>query len=422
MLPDLITLENGLRVIITPVPHARSVSLSAYVAAGARYEADPDAGMSHFVEHLCFKGTERRPRPQDISAEIDALGGAMNAATDREYTVYYSKVIPQHADQTLDVLGDILRNSLYLPAEIERERGVIIEELAAVEDSPDEQAGVLLDELLWPGQPHGRDIAGSKETVSSISQERLIAYYREQYVANSTVISIAGVVEVEETLDLVRSQLGDWERGTPRDWTPNVHVHGPQARAIAKDTEQAHLTLGLLSMSVTDPRRYPLSLLSIIVGEGMSSRLFTRLREELGLCYDIHTSLTQLLDTGSFGVYAGVDPSNAIEAVREIASELRRAREPVTAEELERAKSLTRSRIELSMEDTRSVSGWYGARAARGLPLETPEQVTAHFEAVTIDDVTEVARTVIRNEHLRLAAVGPFESVDPLFEVARLDA
>lgn len=422
-MPDLVTLENGLRVVVIPVPHARSVSLSAYVAAGARYEAaPPDAGLSHFVEHLCFKGTERRPRPQDISAEIDALGGAMNAATDREYTVYYSKVIPEHAEQTLDVLGDILRNSLYLPAEIERERGVIIEELAAVEDSPDEQAGVLLDELLWPDQPHGRDIAGSKETVSGISQERLVAYYRQQYVANGTVLSIAGAVDEARTLGLVRSKFGDWQPGTPGDWARNVHVHGPRARALAKDTEQAHLTLGLLSASATDPRRYPLSMLSIIVGEGMSSRLFTRLREELGICYDIHSSLTQLLDTGSFGVYAGVDPTNAIAAVREIASELRRAREPVTLVELDRAKALIRSRIELAMEDTRSVSAWYGARASRGLPLETPEEVSARFQAVTIDEITDVARTTIRDEHLRLAAVGPFESVEPLFEVASLDA
>ena len=154
----------------------------------------------------------------------------------------------------------------------------------------------------------------------------------------------------------------------------------------------------------------------------MSSRLFTRLREELGLCYDIHTSLTQLLDTGSFGVYAGVDPDNAIEAVREIASELRRARDPVDPVEFDRAKSLVRSRIELSMEDTRSVSAWYGARAARGLPLETPEEVIARFQAVTIDEVTAVARDTLRDEHLRLAAVGPFESVDALFEVAKLDA
>jgi predicted Zn-dependent peptidase len=405
--PNLVTLENGLRVLVIPVPHARSVSVSAYVAAGARFEALPEeAGLSHFVEHLCFKGTERRPRPQDISAEIDSLGGAMNAATDREYTVYYSKVIRQHAEQTLDVIGDILRNSLYLPAEIERERGVIIEELAAVEDSPDEQAGVLLDQLLWPDQPHGRDIAGSKETVGAISHERLIAYYRQQYVPNATVIS----------------QFGDWQPGTPLDWKRNVHVHGPRAQVIAKDTEQAHLTLGLLSMSANDPRKYPLTLLSIIVGEGMSSRLFTRLREELGLCYDIHTSLTQLLDTGSFGVYAGVDPTNALEAMREIGSELRAAREPVSAVELERAKSLIRSRIELSVEDTRSVSGWYGGRAIRGLALETPEEVTARFEAVTIDEITEVAREVIRDEHLRFAAVGPFESVDPLFEAVRLDA
>ena len=421
-MPDPVTLENGLRVVVMPMPHARSVALSAYVAAGSRFEAPAEAGLSHFVEHLCFKGTERRPRPQDISIEIDSVGGSINAATEREYTLYYAKVTPQHTRQTLDVLGDMLRASLFLPAEIERERGVILEELAAVEDSPDEQVGIVLDGLLWPGQPHGRDIAGTPATVKAISHERLIGYYRGQYVANATVVAIAGAVTQEQAIALVRELLGDWAPGAPATWEPHVTVAGPRVRVVAKETEQAHLSLGMVGASARDPERFALNLLSVIVGEGMSSRLFLRLREELGLCYDIRSSLTQLLDTGAFAVYAGVDPSHTIEALREIGAELRRARAPVSQAEFLRAKGLLDSRLQLFMEDTQAVAGWYGSRAVRGLPLVTPEETIAAYEAVTLDAVTAVARTVITDARLRVAVVGPFESPEPLLEAARLDA
>jgi predicted Zn-dependent peptidase len=420
-MPDPVILENGLRVLVLPVPHARSVALSAYVAAGSRFEQDAEAGLSHFVEHLAFKGTERRPRPQDIAIEIDSVGGSINAATEREYTLYYAKVTPRHTRQTLDVLVDMLRNSLFLPAEIERERGVILEELAAVEDSPDEQVGIVLDSLLWPGQPHGRDIAGSPATVKAISQERLVGYYRGQYVPNATVVSIAGAVTDEEGLALARELLGDWAPGTPATWAPHVDVAGPRVQVIAKDTEQAHVSLGMIGAGARDPRRFALGVLSVIIGEGMSSRLFLRLREELGLCYDIRSSLTQLLDTGSFAVYAGVDPTNAIEALREIGAELRRAREPASQEEFDRAKVLLGSRLELFMEDTQAVAGWYGGRAVRDLPLVTPEETIAAYEAVTLDQVTAVAREVLTDARLRVSVVGPFEAADPLLKAVHLD-
>lgn len=420
-MPEPVVLANGARVLVLPMPHARSVALSAYVAAGSRYEQDAEAGLSHFVEHLAFKGTERRPRPQDISIEIDSVGGSINAATEREYTLYYAKVTPRHTRQTLDMLIDMLRNSLFLPAEIERERGVILEELAAVEDSPDEQVGILLDGLLWPGQAHGRDIGGTPATVKAISQERLVEYYRSQYVPNATVVAIAGAVTEADGLALAHELLDDWAPGTPATWQPNVDVPGPRVRLTAKDTEQAHLSLGMIGASSRDPRRFALGVLSVIVGEGMSSRLFLRLREELGLCYDIRSSLTQLLDTGSFGVYAGVDPTNAIESLREIGKELQRAREPVSHAEFERAKVLLSARLELFMEDTQAVAGWYGGRAIRGLPLVTPEETIAAYEAVTLDQVTAVAHEVLTDEHLRVAVVGPFEAAEPLLDAVHID-
>jgi predicted Zn-dependent peptidase len=419
-MPELTTLENGLRVLVTPMPHARSVALAAYVEAGSRFEDDPEAGLSHFVEHLAFKGTTRRPRPQDISAEIDAVGGSINAATEREYTVYFAKVTPPHTEQTLDVLGDMLRDSLFVPAEIERERSVILEELAAVEDSPDEQVGIVLDGLIWPGQPHGRDIAGTAATVSSVSQERLKRYYRDQYVANATVVSVAGAISQEQGLELARRLFGGWAPGRPATWKPHLAQTGERTRVLAKDTEQAHLSLGMTAASTQDPSRYPLGVLSVIVGEGMSSRLFVRLREELGLCYDIRSSITQLMDTGNFVVYAGVDPTHAGDALREITAELRRARGGVTPEELTRAKGLLASRIQLYMEDTSAVAGWYGSRAVRRLPLHTPEDTIAAYEHVTAEDVASVAQDVFSEERLRVAVVGPFETPDTLLQDVHL--
>ena len=411
LIPNVATLDNGLRLIVTPMPYARSAAISVYLAAGSRYEPVPEnAGLAHFLEHICFKGTERRPRPMDVSIEIDAMGGSINAATNRELTVYYAKVTPEHTAHALDVLVDMVRNSLCLDHEIERERGVILEELVAVEDSPTEQVGVLLDALLWGKQPHGRDVAGTPKSVAGLGNDLIRGYYREQYVANAAVISIAGAVDVESMRALVERHAGDWAPGTPCSWVRNVEgERGPRVSVIGKETEQAHLAIGLAGLDAHDPDRYALDLLSIVLGEGMSSRLFSRLREDLGLCYDIHTYITHLLDTGMFAVYSGVDPENAAAAVREACHELSRVLAPVGLEELERAKAVTRSRVQLRMEDTRSVSALYGSQTVLGLPPTSPEETLARSAAVTVDDVQRVAARVLRDDSLHLAVVGPFD-------------
>jgi predicted Zn-dependent peptidase len=214
--------------------------------------------------------------------------------------------------------------------------------------------------------------------------------------------------------------MGEWAPGKPATWKPHVTQDGERNRVIAKDTEQAHMSLGMTATSTQDPKRYPLGVLSVIVGEGMSSRLFVRLREELGLCYDIRSSITQLMDTGNFVVYAGVDPTHAGDALREITAELRRARKGVTPEELARAKGLLASRIQLYMEDTSAVAGWYGSRAVRGLPLHTPEDTIAAYERVTVDDVGAVAQEVFDDARLRVAVVGPFEAPETLLHDVHL--
>ncbi|MBM4411474.1 MAG: insulinase family protein [Chloroflexi bacterium] len=410
--PELITLANGLRLLVTPMPYARSVSASIYVAAGSRFEATPEeGGLSHFLEHLLFKGTERRPKPLDISMEIDRIGGNINAATNREMTVYYAKVTPEYLGGAIDILGDMIRNSMLPEHEIERERDVILEELAAVEDSPTEQVGVLLDETLWPGQPHGRDIAGTEESVEAMTAEAIRAYYHRQYVPNATVVSIAGAVDPSEVREMVGRAFEDWRAGDPLPLVPNRPGTGhPLVTVHDKETEQVHLSFGLHGVASNDDDRYAFDLLSVILGEGMSSRLFARLREELALCYDIHSYMATLHDCGMFGVYAGVDPERAVEAAREIAKELARACIPVGADELERAKAVSRSRTQLRLEDTRSVSALYGSQAILNLPMKTPEETLARSAAVTIEEAARVAARVIRGSALHIAAVGPVDA------------
>lgn len=421
--PQIVTLENGLRLVLTELPYARSVSISIYVSAGARYEAaSKDAGLSHFVEHLCFKGTDSRPDPRIIAAEIDGLGGSFNAATDRELTVYYAKVTPERSTEALELLVDLVRNSRFRDEEIERERRVILEELAAVEDAPDEQVGVLLDGLLWPDEPLGRDIAGTPNSITNLSVQRLRDYYQDQYVANSTVISMAGALKTSDAITLITSLVKDWPSGKPTDWVRvGKPPKGPQLRLLGKETEQVHLSLGMRSLDAYDDDRYALGLLSILLGEGMSSRLFIRLREELGLCYDVHSSTSYLRDTGTFAIHAGIDPTNTLETVREIVSELARARLPIEPAELERAKQQVQSRIQLQLEDSRAVSAWYGSSLALDLPLREPEETIASFEQVTIENLQQVAQRLIKDEHLQLAIIGPITDADALEGALKLD-
>ena len=409
------TLANGLQLLMSEIPYAKSVGISVYLRAGSRFEENPQTeGISHFLEHMCFKGTARRPNPRDISFEIDALGGAINAATQREMTIYYAKVTTEFLEPTLDLMLDMVRHSICVHEEIERERGVILEELAAVEDSPGELATLLLDSLMWPGQPHGRDIAGTKESVTSITRDQILAAYKRQYVASSAVISIAGAINPAELHELINTFVDNWVYGTPTPWIENVSGSGASSALIAKETGQAHIALGMPSIGSRNEHRYALNLLSICLGEGMSSRLFMRLREELGLCYDIHSYATELLDTGMFGLYAGVDPKHTFEALSEIRRELDRLSTSVSQEELGRAQAVVRSRIQLQLEDTRAVSGWYGSRATLGMPLQTPEETLALYQSVTIQDIQEIAEQIVQPDNAHLAIVGPFDSATPL--------
>ena len=404
------------------MPHTHSVSVSLYVGAGSRYETDAQAGLSHFVEHLCFKGTERRPTPTEVNQVIDSVGGVINAATDRELTVYFCKVARPHFELALDVLADLVRRPLFAPEELEKERRVVLEELAMVADSPAQQAELLLDETIWPDQPLGRDVAGSEASVGALTRDAALDYFHRQYAPNNVVVSVAGAVGHDEVVELVDGALGDWPRGVPLSWYPAVDGRsGPRAAIKYKASEQAHLELGVRGLPLLHPDRYALSMLSVLLGEGMSSRLVLELRERRGLCYDAHSYVSAFQDTGAFAVYAGVDPKRAVEALGALVEELARLRDAgVPDEELARAKELAKGRLLLRMEDTRAVSDWLGAQELLLGRVRTVDEVTSAIDGVTPDDVGRVARTLLVAEQLHLAVVGPFRSDRRFLPLLRL--
>ncbi len=402
---------NGIRILTSSMPHTHSVSLSLYVGTGARYEREDEAGVSHFLEHLLFKGTEKRPTAKEISETIDALGGLLNGGTDREYTVYYIKVARPHMEIALDVLFELVRRPLLDPGEMEKERQVILEELAMVVDSPPQLADLLLDSIMWPNNPLGRDVAGTPQSVAGINRKMALQYLHEQYVPNNIVIAVAGNVTHEQVVEAISRALGDWPAGHPTTWLPATSADGKRCAVHYKTTEQAHVCLAVPGIPLNHPDRHALSFLSVILGEGMSSRLFMELREKRALVYDVHTYVSHFLDTGAFNVYTGVDPKNAIEALKVIVAELARVRdEGPSADELNKARELSKGRLLLRMEDTRNVSGWIGAQELLLGAVRNIEQAVAEMDAVTLDDLRRVASNIIDPRKLYLAVVGPYRS------------
>ncbi len=404
-------LLNGLRVLTAPMPHTRSVAISVYVGAGSRYENDQEAGVSHFLEHMLFKGTEKRPTAREIAEAIDGVGGMLNGGTDREFTVYYIKVARPHLDLALDILSDLVRRPLIAPEEFEKERQVVLEELAAISDAPAQLADLLLDSLVWPGHPLGRDVGGTPESVSALTRDMVMGYMHRQYSPNNVVVALAGDVDHEMVTSRIEGELGGWEPNSPGGWLPaNIGLDTRFALRF-KSTEQAHICLALPGLPLDHPDRHALSFLSIILGEGMSSRLFLELREKRGLVYDVHSYVAHFLDTGTLNVYMAVDPKNAPAALELTLSEISRLKdEGPSEEELTKARELSRGRLLLRMEDTRNVSGWIGAQEILLGRVRSVEQAMADMEAVKLDDLRRLAGWVLPLAHAQLAVVGPFRS------------
>jgi predicted Zn-dependent peptidase len=413
--------DNGLRLFTASMPHTRAVSVNFFVGTGSRYEEEVSSGVSHFIEHLCFRGTPKRPSPWDISAAIEGTGGIINAATDKELTMYWCKVAGPHFDLAMDVLMDMLLNSRFEAADIERERYVILEEIHMCNDSPAHRADTLIGEMLFPGHPLGWDIAGTRESVTSMGRETMLGYVGSQYRAGNTVLSVAGAVEHEMVEDRVGRELAGWPEGEAHiKYQAFREGEFRRVQVEKRDTEQVHMCLALPALPVSHPQRFALNLLNIILGEGMSSRLFTEIRDRLGLAYSIYSSVDYFHDSGAMIVSAGVDEAKLETAIEAILEQLSRLRDGIPEEDLNKARELFKGRLLLRLEDSRSVAGWMGGEEVLTGAVLTPDEVIGIVDGITTEELLKLACDLLLGEKLRLAAVGPVDNEEALERLLRI--
>ena len=408
-------LDNKLRVLTSTMDHTQSVSMVICVGAGSRYESDELAGVSHFIEHLPFKGTEHWPSARAVSEAIEGVGGVMNASTDREMTVFWIKVARLHYKTAFAVLMDMVLYPRLDPEDVEKEREVIQEELRMTYDQPSYRVDLLIDEALWPDQAMGRDVGGTPETVADIQQKDIREYMHQQYNPANTVVAVAGNVTHEEVVDMLAETTKDWKPLVSLDWEAATDgVEGPLVKVERRRSDQTHLCLGVPGLSLAHPDRYAFNLMNTILGDGMSSRLFLNLREEQGLAYDVQSSTSNFRDTGSLVVYCGVEPSKTNDAVKTIVQEFQGMHQAPSEQELNKAREYTKGRLLLRMEDTRAVASWLGAQELLQESVRTPDEVVGFLDAVEPADIARVASDFLNDEKMRLAVVGPRGGVKAL--------
>jgi predicted Zn-dependent peptidase len=404
------TLSNGLRLLTAPMPQAQSVSCFVMLAAGSRYETKDTNGIAHFAEHMFFKGTERRPTARDIAGEVDSIGGEFNAFTSKEYTGYFVRCAGEHRDVALDVLVDMLRHSKFDSEEIEREKGVIVEEMNMYYDTPRDFIDGVYEELVYGDHPLGWDIIGRKETVQGATRNTFLDYLGQWYKPSRMVVGVGGRIgdDLAGRIEELFGDLEDGPTGAPLAATPVAN--GSAVKVHTKQSDQAHICLGVPSRPLVDPDRYVLMVLSTVLGGGMSSRLFTEVRERRGLAYYVFATNHSYTDAGSLYAQAGVDIDRIDDAVGTVAAELKKiAAEPVPAEELRKAKNFSKGRFVLQIESPHGLISFGLRREVLEGAAPEPDEVLAGIEAVTAEDVQRVAQALIGDQALRLAVIGPFE-------------
>ena len=412
-------LENGIRIVTMQIPHARSVAMGVWVNVGARDEKPEEGGLSHFIEHMIFKGTERRTALQ-IAKEFDAIGGQCNAFTSKENTCYYARVMDSHKDTMVALLSDIFLNSVFDPGEVERERQVILQEIRMLEDTPDEHIHVLLAQAVWGNHPIGRSILGLPQTVIRFDSNAIKEYFNRAYQPERIVIAAAGNLEhlsfaesIARTFEVVRKRDGFPERSRPTmDWVATAHP---------KDLEQVHICLGTKGIRTTDPRRHACVLLNVVLGGNMSSRLFQEIRERRGLAYTIYSFVSSYCDTGLLGVYVAVEKSNTQEVLRLIAKEMRRLREkPIDQSELKNAKEHIKGGVYLAAESTNNQMTRLAGNElnfGRHIPLQ---ELVDEIEKVTAEDISRLAQETFHQNAVSLALLGPIDENESYEDILRL--
>ncbi len=401
-------LPNGVRVLVAEMPEARSASLTVFVGAGSRMETRADAGTGHFLEHIVFKGTAKRPSAAEISQDIESRGGVVNAATDKEVTVFWSRVPARHWRVALDVVADLIRAPMLRPADIDTEKRVVIEELRMYRDQPQDRVHTLIDELLYPKHPLGWEVGGREPVVNALDADQLRDFMQRGYVPSRIVVAVAGKVNAAEVFDAVTELFADVEsRATPK-LSPAPNAGRVRVKLLGRRTEQAHVCIGWRGVPQEHPDKYALDMLNAILGEGMSSRLFLELREKRALAYDVHSYGTNYVDAGHLVVYAGVTPERISEVIEASLAEVTRMRDEIVPEvEIERVRDFNKGRIELRLEDSRGVSNWLAGQELFLGRVRTVDEVCAIIDGISAQDVQRVARQYMRPELSYIAAVGP---------------
>ncbi|KKR89175.1 MAG: putative zinc protease [Candidatus Wolfebacteria bacterium GW2011_GWA2_42_10] len=405
-----ITLENGLRIIIVPKPDSLSTTVLVLVEAGSKYETKEINGISHFLEHMCFKGTKKRPRAIDIASELDSLGASYNAFTSQEYTGYYAKAQPKHFDKILDIISDMYLNPVFDQNEINKERGVIVEEINMYEDLPMRRVQQLFLNLLYGDQPAGWDIAGSKEIIKELNREDFLKYKKNHYLASSTIAVVSGKFD-DEAVGKIKSFFSGIKtnKKIPKIKTKEFQEN-PQILLKYKESDQAHLVLGVRAYDIFDKRKYAFQVLVNILGSGMSSRLFQKIRDEMGAAYYIRAEADLFTDHGYLAVFAGVDNKRIEEVIKAILEEFRKlSQKAVDEKELQKSKDHLLGNLMLSLETSDELASFYGGQEILTKKLIGPDELAQKIQAVKAEEIMAVAKDIFQNNKLNLAIIGPFK-------------
>ncbi len=410
------TLANGLRVITAPHKDSLAITLLVLVEAGSKYETKEINGLSHFLEHMCFKGTKKRPTALHISGELDGIGASYNAFTGQEYTGYYAKAEKHHLDKVIDLVSDLYLNPVFDEREIEKEKGVIVEELNMYEDLPPNKVAELFDELLYGDQPAGWPVGGKKEIIRKLNREDFTKYRGAHYVAGATAVILAGNFDEKETIKKLEKAFKDMPSGKKEGKLKTAEKQTkPKVLLFNKNVDQTHLVLGCRAFSVFDDRRFALDVLADALGGGMSSRLFQTVREKLGAAYYVKAATGYQTDCGVLYIKAGIDHSKIDIVLKAILEQVQNfADKKISAAELQRAKDHLSGNLILELETSDAQAMFYGGQEILTKSLMTPEDLLNKIRAVTAEAVTAVAQDIFKNNRLNLAVIGPMKNDEDL--------
>ncbi len=408
-------------MIVVPMDNP-TVTVLTLVEAGSKYEDKKINGLSHFLEHMCFKGTVRRPNASDISRELDELGAAYNAFTSFEYTGYYAKGKKDHFKELLDIVSDLYLNPTFPAAEVEKEKGVICDEINMYEDQPKDDVEYLFTKLLYGDQPAGWSILGTKEIIRSLNRKNFLAYRKKHYIAKATTVIVAGGIKEADVFREVAKAFKGAEKGAKGGKKKVIEKQSlPKVLTKEKKTDQTHLILGVRAFDLFDKRNYALTVLAGVLGAGMSSRLFRRVRDEMGVGYYVGCGVDDLTDHGFLAAKAGVESSRALEVVKAILEEFKKLKiEKVSKRELDKVKETLINRMWMGLESSSVASNFFGAQEVFHKKIESPEEYEKKIRAVTAEEVQKIALTIFQNKGLNLAMISSNKNVDEFKKILSL--